>query len=168
MQVRVTIGHGLEDDAYNYRAQHVRCDGIRPMCKRCQGRRHACIYAPKRSPWTVYTDAGKESLGETYDAMTPSHPMSATFFPEPHTKCLPDASIVSGSAVLASKSRLPTLRHVRTKVLNAYTSDQLHSSLDAIPSRWNWSDIQIDVHALVDYCKTYNSDERNRALSLLA
>ena len=137
-----------------YRAQHVKCDGTRPVCKRCHGRGHACIYVPKRSPWTVYTDAGKESFGETNNALIPSHPTSATFFADPHLEYLRDASIAPGSAVLALKSRLPNRQHVRTEVLNAYASDQLYSSPDTVPSRGNWSDIRVDVHALMNHCKT--------------
>jgi ribosomal protein RSM22 (predicted rRNA methylase) len=134
-----------------YRAQHVKCDGIRPVCKRCQGKGHACMYVPKRSPWTVYTDAGKESWD---DVLTLSHPTSATSFPKPHTESMLDASIAPGSAVLASKTRLPTIENVCTKELNTYTTDRLQSSLDIVPSRWNWSDIRVDVHALMDHCKT--------------
>jgi Fungal Zn(2)-Cys(6) binuclear cluster domain len=138
----------------NYRAQHVRCDGIRPVCKRCQGRGHACIYAPKRSPWTIYTGVGKESSRETDDVLTPSHPTSATSFPGTHTESVLDASVTPDSTMLASKSGLPVLRHVSTTVLDTYKSNQLHSSPDTVPSHWNWSDIRVDVHALMNFCKT--------------
>lgn len=138
----------------NYRAQHVRCDGIRPVCKRCQGKGHVCIYIPKRSPWTVYSNAGQESCRGTDDALTLSHPTRATPFPEPHTRSVFDASIAPGSAVLASESRSPVLRYMHAKALNTYTSDPLYLSLDTVPGRWNWSDIRVDVHALMDHCKT--------------
>lgn len=44
-----------------YRSQHVKCDGVRPVCTRCHGKGYACIYVPKRSPWTVYASTNSAS-----------------------------------------------------------------------------------------------------------
>jgi Fungal Zn(2)-Cys(6) binuclear cluster domain len=135
-----------------YRAQHARCDGTRPVCRRCHRRGNTCIYAPKRSPWTVYTDAVQESGGQTGHASISSN---ATPAPESHTKSMPNANIAPGSAMLALISRPSTLQHARSKEVDIYSSDQLHLSLDAVPSRSNWSNIRVDVHALMNHCKVY-------------
>jgi hypothetical protein len=92
-----------------YRAQHVKCDGVRPMCRRCRGKGYSCVYVPKRSPWIVYAVTSRASRGTTgHDS---------------------DLSLAT-----------------RPKVL-------LNPSVDSLPSSRDWSDISVDVHALMHYCK---------------
>ena len=146
-----------------HRAQHVRCDGIRPVCKRCHQKGHACVYVFKTSPWTVYTDAGEDMLRETDAALTISHPNTASSFPQPHTK----RSTSLNSVALPSKSGHPGPRHVHTRNQNTYSGSPLHSSLDIVPGRENWLDIRVDVHELMNYCKTCTPYSRFQRLSLL-
>ena len=82
-----------------YRAQHVKCDGTRPVCRRCHGKGYTCIYVPKRPPWIVYAATNRESRGTT-DLSLATRPLS--------------------------------------------------QSVDRLSSR----DISVDVHALMNYCKT--------------
>jgi hypothetical protein len=120
------------------------------VCKRCLGRRHTCIYAPKRSPWIVYTDAGKESRGQTRNAPISS---SAASVPEPHVESMLDDDTTPGPAITAPTSAAQAVQPGYDNVANLYSRDQLHWSLDAVPSHSNWSGVRIDVHGLMNQCK---------------
>ena len=65
--------------------------------------------------------------------------------------------------MLALISRPSTLQHARSKEVDIYSKDQLHLSLDAVPSRSNWSNIRVDVHALMNHCKFYTYRQESRA-----
>lgn len=107
-----------------YRSQHVKCDGVRPVCRRCQGKGHACIYVPKRAPWTVYASTGSAS-GSTTDR--------------------------SSNLSLAT-----------------YPKASLSQSVASLPSGQDWSGVFVDVHALLQYCKTHTPVEKARRLIFMS